>query len=154
MLLMRLYYVYLTNYSVFLVDLFIYFIVVFFFSSRRRHTRCALVTGVQTCALPISLSLLHPLRQLRPGALRIAELAVLLADIFGERREEAEVDVHRLIAGCIGAAGDVTEQRAQCGFGRRRGQGAAAEFGDGEARGGEADRGAFDIARSEGHTSE
>src|SRR3546814_6451443 len=26
----------------------------FFFSSRRRHTRCALVNGVQTCALPIS----------------------------------------------------------------------------------------------------
>src|SRR3546814_8651902 len=25
----------------------------FFISSRRRHTRCALVTGVQTCALPI-----------------------------------------------------------------------------------------------------
>src|SRR3546814_7980516 len=25
----------------------------FFLSSRRRHTRCALVTGVQTCALPI-----------------------------------------------------------------------------------------------------
>src|SRR3546814_7680938 len=31
---------------------------VFFFSSRRRHTSCALVTGVQTCALPISLGLL------------------------------------------------------------------------------------------------
>src|SRR3546814_522679 len=29
------------------------FVVYFFFSSRRRHTRCALVTGVQTCALPI-----------------------------------------------------------------------------------------------------
>src|SRR3546814_4430292 len=29
---------------------------VLFFSSRRRHTRCALVTGVQTCALPISAS--------------------------------------------------------------------------------------------------
>src|SRR3546814_10058580 len=28
-------------------------VVVFFLSSRRRHTRCALVTGVQTCALPI-----------------------------------------------------------------------------------------------------
>src|SRR3546814_5251621 len=27
--------------------------VTFFFSSRRRHTRCALVTGVQTCARPI-----------------------------------------------------------------------------------------------------
>src|SRR3546814_16997978 len=29
---------------------------VFFLSSRRRHTRCALVTGVQTCALPICLT--------------------------------------------------------------------------------------------------
>src|SRR3546814_3244506 len=29
------------------------FVIVFFFSSRRRHTRCALVTWVQTCALPI-----------------------------------------------------------------------------------------------------
>src|SRR3546814_4648256 len=28
--------------------------VFFFFSSRRRHTICALVTGFQTCALPIS----------------------------------------------------------------------------------------------------
>src|SRR3546814_19135013 len=32
----------------------------FFFSSRRRHTRCALVTGVQTCALPISNSTTKP----------------------------------------------------------------------------------------------
>src|SRR3546814_959433 len=31
-----------------------YSFMLFFFSSRRRHTRCALVTGVQTCALPIS----------------------------------------------------------------------------------------------------
>src|SRR3546814_10717420 len=31
--------------------IFLFFL--FFFSSRRRHTRCALVTGVQTCALPI-----------------------------------------------------------------------------------------------------
>src|SRR3546814_6238827 len=30
-----------------------YSVACFFFSSRRRHTRCALVTGVQTCALPI-----------------------------------------------------------------------------------------------------
>src|SRR3546814_5324624 len=29
------------------------FVGCFVFSSRRRHTRCALVTGVQTCALPI-----------------------------------------------------------------------------------------------------
>src|SRR3546814_10639781 len=37
------------------IDMVFTFISVFlfFFSSRRRHTRCALVTGVQTCALPI-----------------------------------------------------------------------------------------------------
>src|SRR3546814_4572049 len=35
----------------------------FFFSSRRRHTRCALVTGVQTCALPTDrvVSEAHPI---------------------------------------------------------------------------------------------
>src|SRR3546814_5748777 len=33
--------------------IYILLYVFFFFSSRRRHTRCALVTGVQTCALPI-----------------------------------------------------------------------------------------------------
>src|SRR3546814_6996189 len=36
----------------FLISVLLYFL--FFFASRRRHTRCALVTGVQTCALPIS----------------------------------------------------------------------------------------------------
>src|SRR3546814_1570687 len=47
----------------------------FFFSSRRRHTRCALVTGVQTCALPIlwvalGLSVALSLRRERAGASR------------------------------------------------------------------------------------
>src|SRR3546814_12189785 len=41
----------------------------FFFSSRRRHTRCALVTGVQTCALPIWLSAGDPV-----GSFLLAEL--------------------------------------------------------------------------------
>src|SRR3546814_3140735 len=36
------------------VTLYCFLFRFFFFSSRRRHTRCALVTGVQTCALPIS----------------------------------------------------------------------------------------------------
>src|SRR3546814_17875505 len=40
----------------------------FFFSSRRRHTSCALVTGVQTCALPIC-----PFRRLRQAS-NISEL--------------------------------------------------------------------------------
>src|SRR3546814_7471120 len=41
-----------------MVDIiFTNFLLLFFFvSSRRRHTRCALVTGVQTCALPICTS--------------------------------------------------------------------------------------------------
>src|SRR3546814_4562188 len=36
----------------------------FFFSIRRRHTRCALVTGVQTCDLPISVAPLSSIAQL------------------------------------------------------------------------------------------
>src|SRR3546814_8839352 len=35
------------------VYVILFYFVLFFFSSRRRHTSCALVTGVQTCALPI-----------------------------------------------------------------------------------------------------
>src|SRR3546814_5428624 len=45
----------------------------FFFSSRRRHTRYALVTGVQTCALPISF--IKPVQQ---NAALISRLDVLL----------------------------------------------------------------------------
>src|SRR3546814_1989630 len=41
-------------------------VILFFFSSRRRHTRCALVTGVQTCALPIC-SMMPAMSQAKPG---------------------------------------------------------------------------------------
>src|SRR3546814_1410066 len=48
------------------LELFVLFLFLFFFfSSRRRHTRCALVTGVQTCALPIftsEMALVHTLK--------------------------------------------------------------------------------------------
>src|SRR3546814_4657387 len=44
--------------------------VCFFFSSRRRHTRCALVTGVQTCALPIWRPVRAPAQDAVPGARR------------------------------------------------------------------------------------
>src|SRR3546814_1301045 len=47
-----------------------------FFSSRRRHTRCALVTGVQTCAVPISLILLA-------GRLAIPKYLYESADVDG-----------------------------------------------------------------------
>src|SRR3546814_15787991 len=45
----------------------LHIIVCFFFSSRRRHTRCALVTGVQTCALPIFCNDLFPAGQMYRG---------------------------------------------------------------------------------------
>src|SRR3546814_4771150 len=41
----------MVGYVMLMLSLYVY--AFFFFSSRRRHTRCALVTGVQTCALPI-----------------------------------------------------------------------------------------------------
>src|SRR3546814_16056324 len=44
-------------YRVCLFDVTLFLVCFFFFSSRSRHTRCALVTGVQTCALPILLLL-------------------------------------------------------------------------------------------------
>src|SRR3546814_2571264 len=55
----------------------------FFFSSRRRHTRCALVTGVQTCALPIS----DRDRQIRRVSARDDES---LADASARRRRRSE----------------------------------------------------------------
>src|SRR3546814_7361881 len=51
----------------------------FLFSSRRRHTRCALVTGVQTCALPIS----------NTTSWEISD-NVTLKNIFGYRENELE----------------------------------------------------------------
>src|SRR3546814_14174822 len=49
---------------------------VFFFSSRRRHTRCALVTGVQTCALPIWRHHRQPLSQNVTGCLPVPPAAI------------------------------------------------------------------------------
>src|SRR3546814_2175720 len=55
----------------------------FVFSSRRRHTRCALVTGVQTCALPISVRLFE-------------EAGILERHDFGDGRAryEAAAETH------------------------------------------------------------
>src|SRR3546814_16923163 len=48
------------------VTLFLVCLFWFCFSSRRRHTRCALVTGVQTCALPIYTQILRSAFRLTP----------------------------------------------------------------------------------------
>src|SRR3546814_6852493 len=65
-------------------------LIIFFFSSRRRQTRCALVTGVQTCALPIyNVSLGGP-----SEAIAQADIVLLLVDHSPfkslDRRELAE----------------------------------------------------------------
>src|SRR3546814_2161475 len=65
------------NLSVFYLFLFFVF---FFFSSRRRHTRCALVTGVQTCALPISSWFLPRIA----GYSRAMDLFTTNRDLMGE----------------------------------------------------------------------
>src|SRR3546814_17225439 len=59
------------------------FFVLFFFSSRRRHTRCALVTGVQTCALPIW-----------SGELGVGEVSVVVACSAPHRAEAFEACRH------------------------------------------------------------
>src|SRR3546814_13315313 len=72
--------------------------VMFFFSSRRRHTRCALVTGVQTCALPISRR--HRRRRVRIlkspmsdyGALTMTDLSKLKARLLADPETRAEYE--------------------------------------------------------------
>src|SRR3546814_14711649 len=54
----------------------------FLFSSRRRHTRCALVTGVQTCALPICLARARQRRDARRQPLGGGEVG----EVEGEGR--------------------------------------------------------------------
>src|SRR3546814_3330962 len=58
-----------------------FFLCCFFFcSSRRRHTRCALVTGVQTCALPISVSDFDPMEHAAGHSLNSAIASLCCGD--------------------------------------------------------------------------
>src|SRR3546814_13725647 len=74
----------------------------FFLSSRRRHTRCALVTGVQTCALPI-----YSCCALRQAAQIVADVVRLKCLDFGAR-EFAPGDVNAACE-CGDAAGIVDQ---------------------------------------------
>src|SRR3546814_15487580 len=75
--------------------MFLFFLI--FFSSRRRHTRCALVTGVQTCALPIyycntaSLRLDSP-REARNSRNRMASMATRMNEISAAEMRAAMID--------------------------------------------------------------
>src|SRR3546814_4250221 len=62
-------------------------VIMIFFSSRRRHTRCALVTGVQTCALPI----LEREVAAVPRPHEVVDLVAVVADRFRRRVDETDV---------------------------------------------------------------
>src|SRR3546814_10480094 len=94
---------------------------VFFFSSRRRHTRCALVTGVQTCALPIWQQL---------GERRAPPLLVGGQDHLAHGDDALALEEHMLGAAQPDALGPELARRA--GVGRGLGIGARSE----ERRGG------------------
>src|SRR5881409_4413498 len=105
---------------------------VFFFSSRRRHTRCETVTGVQTCALPISGGSLR-------GDIGVAVIRVRVRDPQRQLRRRpkeasphegltvertAEASLFRVDLGCEGVSrahfvvGPVYEQRERGGEAR------------------------------------
>src|SRR3546814_5373285 len=62
---------------------------VFFFSRRRRHTRCALVTGVQTCALPIW----------KIGSRKRFSLPYITWESFGQRECEKKENHDKITCG-------------------------------------------------------
>src|SRR3546814_15841104 len=68
--------------------------VFFFFSSRRRHTRCALVTGVQTCALPISKDNTKIMAPYKWISLMKAELEAGTWRLIAESRESGNVGLY------------------------------------------------------------
>src|SRR3546814_1800102 len=90
----------------------------FFFSSRRRHTRCALVTGVQTCALPISPITVTRI-PLAPERMEVVHRPVAGADRevvgMGKRALQVSVGVAHCgfeVAALGEASGDGGRQRA------------------------------------------
>src|SRR3546814_12205589 len=77
----------------------------FCLSSRRRHTRCALVTGVQTCALPI-FTIPHP-RRTAGGSLHFREPDMTLYSIY----QRDPITGHMNIVAQIECASDLEATR-------------------------------------------
>src|SRR3546814_9449708 len=68
------------------------------FSSRRRHTRCALVTGVQTCALPIWSQLASAKAQRAAQAVRLRNARIVAPD-------DGVISSRSATIGAVGAPG-------------------------------------------------
>src|SRR3546814_2749031 len=108
-----------------------FFVILFFFSSRRRHTRCALVTGVQTCALPIlkfffRIILLRPpfAGDLRQNSSELPEINGLAAAVLDDAADLRPAWQHQhlqplhLDRETAPAVGDLVERRVAGGAGR------------------------------------
>src|SRR3546814_8244737 len=90
----------------------------FFFSSRRRHTRCALVTGVQTCALPICPALVSQGKIAAVIAAKPTERRMMLEEAAGiaglhVRRRDAEQKL-RATETNLARLDDIQIGRASC----------------------------------------
>src|SRR3546814_6376958 len=70
----------------------------FFFSIRRRHTRCALVTGVQTCALPISERVLRWMNEATVFGRFIPDFGRVVAQMQFDMYHHYTVDEHTIRA--------------------------------------------------------
>src|SRR3546814_982482 len=88
---------------------------VFVFSSRRRHTRCALVTGVQTCALPILFG-----RLVRCAKSRIVEIAVGKEEVQLLDAEVAKIMIDVAIIISAVQHADRRRERGAIGTGRHQ----------------------------------
>src|SRR3546814_10683087 len=87
------------------------FVLCFFVPSRRRHTRCALVTGVQTCALPLCGGEARQLARLIEGAaVGIFHIEGVDRHAVGEGEDARSGDRG---PGDGHGAGDATEQRSE-----------------------------------------
>src|SRR3546814_5907897 len=110
----------------------------FFFSSRRRHTRCALVTGVQTCALPISPQP-HPCHKVSHTAVTPApESGVVHVEVFTLFRRNDAFFWRRRLPRCVAEIYGRTHVCRSLKTSDRR----------------QARRRALQLSRSEEHTSE
>src|SRR3546814_10739254 len=88
-----------------------------FFSSRRRHTRCALVTGVQTCALPISSGLHRALVNDAADAAWISRMPDAVQHHLGDRALALLAFGTRLVIDRLGQTIERT-QAIEAGIGR------------------------------------
>src|SRR3546814_5163425 len=123
----------------------------FFFSSRRRHTRCALVTGVQTCALPIYNGTVAKVGSARLTANDLQSRTELVFD--RQRQQSPDLDMSSFLA--MGAVEDILGQLinsvALSEFATEQGMHNSKRLIEGEIGSIDAFK---DASRSEEHTSE